>query len=260
MDASVRLLILRNQSKVLACSPRRFRGHLNSWSHRYNLQRSSGLNVRSTYYGSCFFSSNVPTPPNENVSNKSLVESAPASVRPYLYLSRVDKPIGTMLLLWPCFWSTALAAGSSYPDPQLLLLFSTGSFLMRGAGCTINDMWDEKYDRHVARTVQRPLASGDLTKKQAAVFLVAQLTGGLTVLTSLPHLDYCFWLGTASLPLVFIYPLMKRYTNWPQLVLGMTINWGALMGYAATHGTLDLSVVGPLYGGSVAWTLIYDTL
>jgi len=137
---------------------------------------------------------------------------------------------------------------------------------MRGAGCTINDMWDAKYDKQVARTVTRPLASGALSYKQATAFLGLQLTGGLGVLLSFPqeHLQYCFLLGAASLPLVGVYPLMKRYTNWPQLVLGMTFNWGALMGWAATHGSLDaydgLSVVLPLYGGGVAWTLVYDTL
>ena len=220
----------------------------------------------------------------------SIMKSLPPDAQLYAQLARFDKPIGTMLLLWPCMWSTALASGSSIinesatstimssagtsfaslssvaGDPKLLALFATGSFLMRGAGCTINDMWDAKYDKQVFRTATRPLASGALSYKQATVFLGMQLTGGLGVLLSFPqeHLTYCFWLGTASLPLVGVYPLMKRYTDWPQLVLGMTFNWGALMGWAATHGSLDvydgLSVVLPLYGGGVAWTLVYDTL
>ncbi len=183
-----------------------------------------------------------------------------------------------MLLLWPCCWSTALAANASKSsivsqnmdisniigDPSLLALFATGSFLMRGAGCTINDMWDAKFDKKVKRTAKRPLASGILNHKQATAFLGLQLTGGLAVLTSLPHLEYCFWLGASSLPLVVAYPLMKRYTNWPQLVLGMTFNWGAFMGWAATHGSLfahnGIAAVLPLYTGGVCWTLVYDTL
>jgi 4-hydroxybenzoate polyprenyltransferase len=223
-------------------------------------------------------------------STLTIMKYLPSDAQLYAQLARFDKPIGTMLLLWPCMWSTALASGSSIiresaavtslssastsfaslssvaGDPKLLMLFATGSFLMRGAGCTINDMWDAKYDKKVARTATRPLASGALSYKQAAAFLGLQLTGGLGVLLSFPqeHLQYCFLLGAASLPLVGIYPLMKRYTNWPQLVLGMTFNWGALMGWAATHGSLDvydgLSVVLPLYGGGVAWTLVYDTL
>ena len=223
--------------------------------------------------------------PIDNVvssSTSSVMNVLPPNAQLYAQLARFDKPIGTMLLLWPCFWSTALASGASIihspasidattttllsvaGDPTLLALFATGSFLMRGAGCTINDMWDAKYDKKVTRTATRPLASGALSYKQATAFLGLQLTGGLGVLLSLPNLEYCFWLGAASLPLVGVYPLMKRFTNWPQLVLGMTFNWGCFMGWAATHGSLDLydglSVVLPLYGGGVAWTLVYDTL
>jgi len=133
---------------------------------------------------------------------------------------------------------------------------------MRGAGCTINDMWDAKYDKQVTRTKSRPLASGALSHNQAWMFLGAQLTAGLAVLLSLePHLLDCFVWGAASLPLVGMYPLMKRYTNYPQLVLGLTFNWGAIMGWVAVHGNnVDWSVVGPLYASGVCWTLIYDTL
>ena len=131
---------------------------------------------------------------------------------------------------------------------------------MRGAGCTINDMWDSKYDARVARTTTRPIASGEITHKHALAFLALQLSTGLGVLVSLPHTEYCFYLGAASLPLVTIYPLMKRYTNWPQLVLGMTFNWGCFMGWAATYGTIDLYTIAPLYIGSITWTLVYDTL
>jgi 4-hydroxybenzoate polyprenyltransferase len=189
----------------------------------------------------------------------------PTSIQPYARLARVDKPIGTWLLLWPCFWSTAIAVPSgqllvSLPDPYLLSLFTVGAFVMRGAGCTINDMWDQDFDRRVARTSSRPLAAGDLTQGQALGFLAVQLSAGLGVLLSLPHTMYCFVWGVSSLPLVVAYPLMKRYTNWPQLVLGLTFNWGAWMGWAATHGEMDFAVIGPLYLSGVTWTLVYDTI
>jgi len=222
-----------------------------------------------------------------STSTSSFMKALPPSCLPYAQLCRFDKPIGTMLLLWPCYWSTSIAAAPLLSsssansqsveiiretidifqvtgDPKLLALFATGSFLMRGAGCTINDTWDANYDKKVFRTSMRPLACGALSYSQATAFLGLQLTGGLAVLTSLPHLEYCFWLGAASLPLIGVYPLMKRFTNWPQLVLGLTFNWGAFMGWAATHGSLPLhnglSVVLPLYAGGVCWTLVYDTL
>jgi 4-hydroxybenzoate polyprenyltransferase len=129
---------------------------------------------------------------------------------------------------------------------------------MRGAGCTINDMWDKDFDKNVARTQNRPLASGKLTMDQAFKFLALQLSCGLGVL--LTFNNYSILLGAASLPLVVIYPLMKRYTNWPQFILGLTFNWGALMGWAAVHGDLSLPHVLPLYASGVFWTLVYDTL
>lgn len=124
----------------------------------------------------------------------------PTSWRPYAHLARVDKPIGTFLLLWPCAWSTALAAAP--PDMALLGLFAAGAFFMRGAGCTINDLWDQDIDARVRRTALRPLASGAVSRKQAYAFLVAQLTGALGVLVSLPHMSYCVQWCVASLPLV----------------------------------------------------------
>ncbi|KAL9187571.1 hypothetical protein ACHAXT_001674 [Thalassiosira profunda] len=197
-------------------------------------------------------------PPEPSVHDISYL---PPSLQPYARLARFDKPIGTFLLLHPCLWSTALAAPlGTLPDPYLCALFGIGSFAMRGAGCTINDMWDSRYDREVERTRSRPLACGELTYPQAWGFLAVQLSAGLGVLVSLPHLEQCFWWGAASLPLVATYPLMKRYTNYPQLALGVTFNWGAIMGWVAANGEVDWSVVGPLYAGSVAWTLVYDTL
>lgn len=185
----------------------------------------------------------------------------PSSLQPYARLARIDKPIGTWLLLWPCFWSTAIAAPQGcLPDPYLLGLFSAGAFIMRGAGCTINDMWDQDFDKRVHRTASRPLAKGDLTQMQALGFLAMQLSCGLGVLLSLPHTYYCFAWGALSLPLVVVYPVMKRYTDFPQLVLGLTFNWGAWMGWAATYGSMDYSIIAPLYGAGVTWTLVYDTI
>eukprot|EP00522_Entomoneis_paludosa_P003695 CAMPEP_0172473294 /NCGR_PEP_ID=MMETSP1065-20121228/68781_1 /TAXON_ID=265537 /ORGANISM="Amphiprora paludosa, Strain CCMP125" /LENGTH=413 /DNA_ID=CAMNT_0013231465 /DNA_START=407 /DNA_END=1648 /DNA_ORIENTATION=- len=185
----------------------------------------------------------------------------PISWQPYARLARIDKPIGTWLLLWPCGWSTALAATpGTLPDVSLLALFGLGALTMRGAGCTINDMWDRDVDRAVARTQTRPLAAGDVTMHQAWAFLALQLTTGLGVLVSLPHTWYCFQWGAASLPLVAIYPTTKRFFPYPQLVLGFTMNWGAWMGWAATYGSIDYSIIAPLYLSGVSWTLLYDTI
>lgn len=131
---------------------------------------------------------------------------------------------------------------------------------MRGAGCTVNDMWDARYDREVERTKSRPLASGELNYVRAGAWLGAQLGVGLGVLLSLPHTEQCFVWGAASLPLVASYPLMKRYTDYPQLALGTTFNWGAIMGWVAVRGDVDWTVVGPLYLSGIAWTVVYDTL
>jgi 4-hydroxybenzoate polyprenyltransferase len=197
---------------------------------------------------------------NPGVSLSSIVVSKlPLSWQPYLYLARLDKPIGTMLLLWPCLWGVALGSSSgSFPDPLLCSQFALGALIMRSAGCTINDMWDRDFDKHVSRTSTRPLASGILTMKQAGIFLVAELLAGFGVLVSL---DYsCFWLAMASMPLVVLYPAMKRFTNWPQFVLGMTFNWGALVGYTAVTHVTEWSYVLPLYTAGVFWTLVYDTI
>ena len=200
--------------------------------------------------------SNEPSEPS--VHNISYL---PESFHPYAHLSRLDKPIGTYLLLHPCLWSTALATPlGTFPDLTLCTLFGIGAFVMRGAGCTINDMWDARYDREVERTKSRPLASGVLNYRQATAWLALQLTAGLAVLVSLPNVEQCFLWGVASLPLVATYPLMKRYTDYPQVVLGMTFNWGAILGWLAVRGDIDWSVVGPLYASGVAWTLVYDTL
>ncbi|XP_051785634.1 4-hydroxybenzoate polyprenyltransferase, mitochondrial isoform X1 [Erpetoichthys calabaricus] len=188
-----------------------------------------------------------------------IVNAAPQSVQPYLRLMRLDKPIGTWLLYLPCTWSIALAAEPGcLPDFHMLALFGVGAVLMRGAGCTINDMWDRDFDKKVSRTASRPIAAGEITRFQALVFLGGQLTLALGVLLSLNL--YSIILGAASLSLVVTYPLMKRITYWPQLVLGLAFNWGALLGWSAIKGYCDWSVCLPLYFSGILWTLIYDTI
>ncbi|XP_041957359.1 4-hydroxybenzoate polyprenyltransferase, mitochondrial isoform X1 [Alosa sapidissima] len=194
-----------------------------------------------------------------SMSAAAIVNSAPASVQPYLRLMRLDKPIGTWLLFLPCTWSIGLAADPGcLPDISMLALFGTGSLLMRGAGCTINDMWDKDYDKKVVRTATRPIASGEISRLQALGFLGAQLSLALCVLLCLNY--YSVILGAASLMLVVTYPFMKRITYWPQLMLGLTFNWGALLGWSAVMGSCDWSICLPLYFSGVMWTLIYDTI
>ncbi|XP_053317688.1 4-hydroxybenzoate polyprenyltransferase, mitochondrial [Spea bombifrons] len=194
-----------------------------------------------------------------SLSAAGIVGSMPKNIQPYLKLMRLDKPIGTWLLYLPCTWSIALAADPGcLPDIYMLALFGTGAVLMRGAGCTINDMWDRDFDRRVERTASRPIAAGDITRFQSLVFLGGQLSLALCVLLCLNN--YSIALGAASLSLVVTYPLMKRITYWPQLVLGLTFNWGALLGWSAVKGACDWTVCLPLYVSGVMWTLIYDTI
>ncbi|XP_017891281.2 4-hydroxybenzoate polyprenyltransferase, mitochondrial [Ceratina calcarata] len=188
-----------------------------------------------------------------------LVDNCPASMKPYLKLARIDKPIGSWLLFWPCGWSIAMAAPpGALPDLQLLALFGTGSFLMRGAGCTMNDISDQDIDKTVARTRDRPLVTGEISPVQSLIFLGSQLTLALLVLLQLNV--YSIVLGASSLVIVTLYPLMKRVTYWPQLILGMCFNWGALLGWSAVHGSCDWSICLPLYTAGVSWTLVYDTI
>ncbi|XP_063992193.1 4-hydroxybenzoate polyprenyltransferase, mitochondrial [Diachasmimorpha longicaudata] len=188
-----------------------------------------------------------------------VVDLSPPKVQPYMKLMRIDKPIGSWLLFWPCSWSIAMAAPPGcLPDPLMLGLFGLGAFVMRGAGCTINDMWDQDIDKKVARTKNRPLVAGDVTQFQSLIFLGGQLSVGLAILLQLNW--YSVILGASSLGLVIIYPLMKRVTYWPQLVLGMTFNWGALLGWSAIQGTCDWSICLPLYTAGICWTILYDTI
>src|SRR5438105_445845 len=180
----------------------------------------------------------------------------PAWVQPYARLARLDRSIGTWLLLFPGWWAIALAA-RRWPDPALLLLFALGAVGMRGAGCTLNDIADRHYDAQVARTRLRPLPSGAVTLRQAALFLAFQLATGAAVLFSLNRTSVL--LGVAVLGLIGTYPFMKRITYWPQVFLGLNFNWGALLGWTAVTGYLDAAPL-LLYLGGVFWTIGYDTI
>ncbi|MGV8995321.1 MAG: 4-hydroxybenzoate octaprenyltransferase [Parvibaculaceae bacterium] len=181
---------------------------------------------------------------------------APAVARPYLKLARADRPIGTWLLLWPCLWSIALA-GTPWPPIGMMVLFAVGAVVMRGAGCTFNDIVDRDFDGRVERTKGRPLPSGAVTLTQAFVFLAVQLLVGLGILLSLNGTAIA--LGFASVLLIIVYPFMKRITYWPQAMLGLVFNWGALMGFAAVTGVVTLTPV-LLYAGAIFWTIGYDTI
>src|SRR6476620_10504225 len=185
---------------------------------------------------------------------------APSWSRPYLRLARLDRPIGSWLLLLPCWWSAALAAGVKGDIGQLplvLVLFFIGAFVMRGAGCTWNDITDRNLDAMVERTRSRPIPAGQVSVAQAAVFLVVQALIGLAVLLQFNR--FAVATGIASLVIVAVYPFMKRITWWPQIVLGLAFSWGALMGFAVIQGRVDATAL-LLYAGSIAWVIGYDTI
>jgi len=185
---------------------------------------------------------------------------APPWSRPYLRLARLDRPIGAWLLLMPCWWSAALAAGVAHTIsrlPIVIALFFVGAFAMRGAGCTWNDITDRDLDARVERTRSRPIPAGQVSVPQALVFLVAQALIGLVVLLQFNR--FAVVTGIASLVIVAVYPFMKRITWWPQVVLGLAFSWGALMGFAVTLGRIDATALS-LYAGSIAWVIGYDTI
>ena len=198
-----------------------------------------------------------------------LLARLPASWVPYAELIRLDKPTGSYYLFFPCLFSTLMAAPMALPPAPPLsvlgtsLLFLGGAVVMRGAGCTINDLWDRNLDPHVARTRLRPIARGAITPRQGVVFTGAQLLAGLGILLQFPF--ECFWYATPSLLFVAAYPLAKRVTYYPQFVLGLTFSWGAIVGFPALGVDLlvngsALTAAGLLYGSNVAWTVLYDMI
>lgn len=264
-----------------------------AWMVQHAIDISTATTMAAPQYSSScnsFASRGIHTTPStRTVDQQSLpFRLTPQSWHPYLHLMRLDKPIGTWLLAWPCMWSIALASPPCHlPDAHTMALFGIGSILLRGAGCTINDLWDRDLDRRVARTKTRPLAAGTVSVPGALALLGAQLAAGLGVLVQLNTPSIA--LGASSLVLVATYPLMKRITYWvrqkergqqhksvrmcptsvsctssshyqPQAVLGLTFNWGALLGWCAVRGSIDPVIVLPLYAGGVAWTLVYDTI
>ncbi len=185
------------------------------------------------------------------------IARCPPAWRPYLLLARLDRPIGAWLLFLPGLWGILLAGAGLARSAWLIALFALGSVVMRAAGCVVNDLWDRDIDRLVARTAARPLASGALRPRQALVFLAALLAVGLAILLQLNPLARA--LGAGSLLLVGLYPLAKRVTWWPQLVMGFTFGFGAPLGYAAAAGRID-GAWAALYGAAILWDLGFDTI
>lgn len=211
---------------------------------------------------------NITTPATQRVADArpgNWVDNyAPLAIKPYLRLARLDRPIGIWLLLWPCWWSLALAAQQLATHPgnfahvlMLMGLFAFGAIVMRGAGCTYNDIVDRHVDAAVARTRARPLPSGAISLKAAVVFFLAQLFLGACVLLSFNR--FTILLGLSSLVLIAIYPFMKRVTYWPQLFLGLAFSFGALLGWSAIAGSLSLGTL-LLYAGTIFWVMGYDTI
>jgi 4-hydroxybenzoate polyprenyltransferase len=198
-------------------------------------------------------------------SNNWVYRVLPRPLWPYAQLARWDRPIGWQLLLWPCFWSAALAAnvaatfGTFSPGRFVLhlILFFIGAVAMRGAGCTYNDIVDHDIDMEVARTRSRPLPSDRVTRLQAKIFMVLQALAGFIVL--LQFNGFSIFLGVFSLIFVAVYPFAKRFTDWPQFFLGLAFSWGAVMGWSAEFGTLGLAPI-VLYLAAIAWTVGYDTI
>ena len=207
----------------------------------------------------------MTTAKNTDIKTEHIIfRKTPPALHPYLLLARLDRPVGTWLLLWPCWWSMTLAAGgvdgiSLIPLGYVfcMTLFGLGALLMRSAGCVVNDLWDRHLDAAVARTRLRPLAAGTVSVKQALWFLAALLLPSLVILLQFNMTTVV--LGIISLVPVALYPAMKRFTWWPQAVLGLTFNWGAVMGWTAMTNEINLAPL-LLYAAGICWTIGYDTL
>ena len=207
---------------------------------------------------------NAPTPDGQvadAVTGNWVDTHAPTFARPYLRLSRADRPIGTWLLLIPCWWGLALAVlhdgQPRWGDLWIAVGCAAGAFLMRGAGCTWNDITDREYDAQVERTRSRPIPSGQVSVRQAAIWMALQCLVALAILLTFSQAAIA--MGVLSLLPVTIYPFAKRFTWWPQVFLGLAFNWGALLAWAAHRGTVEWPAI-LLYLSGIAWTLFYDTI
>ncbi|WP_108860684.1 4-hydroxybenzoate octaprenyltransferase [Ruegeria sp. Alg231-54] len=207
---------------------------------------------------------NAPTPDGQvadAVSGNWVDSYAPAFTRPYLRLSRADRPIGTWLLLIPCWWGLALAILSDgtprWEDLWIAIGCAFGAFLMRGAGCTWNDITDREFDGQVERTRSRPIPSGQVSVRQAMIWMGLQCLLALMILLTFNQAAIA--MGVLSLLPVTIYPFAKRFTWWPQVFLGLAFNWGILLAWAAHTGTVNIPAI-TLYLAGIAWTLFYDTI
>ncbi|KRZ27620.1 4-hydroxybenzoate polyprenyltransferase, mitochondrial [Trichinella pseudospiralis] len=235
-----------------------------SCHHNNNFKRKLLTRYSSEVYPCVSYFSDKPTTASVSSQHVPLsgliVQKFPESWQPYLRLMRADKPVGTLLLYWPSTWSIALCSQpGSLPNIELLTLFGLGAFFMRGAGCVVNDLWDKEFDKKVARTKDRPLANGELSVLQAFTLLGGLLSCSLAILLQLNY--YSIILGTCSMVLVVTYPLFKRFTYWPQFILGMTLNWGVLMAWVIKNESfISLISCLPLYTACVCYTVIYDTI
>ncbi len=185
-----------------------------------------------------------------------IIRAAPKAWRPYLLLLRIDRPVGSWLLLVPCWWGVAMAS-MGVPDWKLLLVFFIGAFTMRGAGCVFNDIVDRDFDAKVVRTALRPIPSGQVSVTKAFIFFNVVCLVGLLALLQLNM--FSIWVGIAALVPLAVYPFMKRFVHFPQLFMGFAFNWGAMLGWAAVRGELSLAP-GLLYLAGIFWTLGYDTI
>lgn len=181
----------------------------------------------------------------------------PPKIQALIIIMRLDRPVGVYLCLWPAIWGLQAGAYPFFPIFQNIFLFILGAFLVRAGGCVLNDLWDKEFDRKVARTKDRPLASGQITEKQAVIIAFCLFLGSLGVLILLP--SSVFLWGVACVPLIAIYPIFKRVTYWPQLFLGIVFNWGIFLGWVTQKSSFSIKLL-LLYGGSILWTLGYDTI
>lgn len=237
-------------------------GIIGSSSKRYTSSSSSSSSPSSKESAPVFTSKELEVARKERLDGLGpFVSRLPKKWIPYAELMRLEKPVGTWLLYLPCSWSILMGAmmqgATLSATAGMLGIFGVGALVMRGAGCTINDFLDRKLDQRVIRSVERPIASGRVSPRRALVFLGAQTLVGMGVLSLLPA--QCWWLGLASLPIVFTYPLFKRFTYYPQAALSACFNWGALLGFPAM-GVMSWPTMIPLYLSSYLWCMTYDTI